>query len=655
MINSPMAFMSYTHFDDENDQGYITKFCERLSKEVQAQTGIKFPIFQDKKDINWGDVWKERICSSIYSVTFFIPIITPSFFTSENCCDELKQFIKHEKSLDRNDLILPIYYIESPKIEKDDDSDDELAKTIKSRQMRNWRDLRKKDFKLECAANRLTSLAIEIRDAIAYPQKTTFEESVELAVNTINKNNEECINGSKLEPKARIVDKSQVNCYPTIKEAINDACPGDKIIIHPGIYQEGLILNKPLDLIGKGMRESIVVQAKGQSALLFNTDEGYIANLTFQQMGGGNWFCIDIAKGSLRLEDCDIASEGSACISIHDNANPIIRHNRIHKSRQSGILVFDSGKGILEYNEIYENTYAGIEIKKFGNPVLRHNIIRDGKQNGILVYDRGRGTFEDNDIFGNEFPNIAISLNGNPNFRNNKIHDGKQNGVIILSRGLGYFEDNDIFCNEYPGVAIKMDSSPIFRHNRIYNNKQNGIFIYEKGRGMYEDNDIFGNEYPGIAIKMESSPIFRHNCIYNNKQNGIYIFENGQGMFEDNDIFGNEYPELAIGAGSNPILRHNRIHDGKRYGVLIKDEGKGLLEDNDIFSNAQVGISIESGGNPTIHRNRINKNNIGILIRSGGGGVINDNDLRNNKIIPLGITKDSLHKVRLSRNLEKDP
>ena len=54
--------------------------------------------------------------------------------------------------------------------------------------------------------------------------------------------------------------------------------------------------------------------------------------------------------------------------------------------------------------------------------------------------------------------------------------------------------------------------------------------------------------------------------------------------------------------------------------------------------------------------NRINENNVGgILILPGGGGVIEGNDLRNNKIFSLGITKDILHKVRSSRNLEKDP
>ena len=52
MKRKPAAFMSYVHSDDK--YGHLTKFRERLSDEVRVQTGEEFPIFQDRKDIQWG-------------------------------------------------------------------------------------------------------------------------------------------------------------------------------------------------------------------------------------------------------------------------------------------------------------------------------------------------------------------------------------------------------------------------------------------------------------------------------------------------------------------------------------------------------------------------------------------------------------------------
>lgn len=78
----PAAFMSYVRTDDRHEEGRITQFRERLSGEVQMQTGEDFPIFQDRNDISWSQAWEERIEQSIDEVTFLIPIITPSFFRS---------------------------------------------------------------------------------------------------------------------------------------------------------------------------------------------------------------------------------------------------------------------------------------------------------------------------------------------------------------------------------------------------------------------------------------------------------------------------------------------------------------------------------------------------------------------------------------------
>ena len=78
------------------------------------QWGDEFSIFQDRKDISWGDCWKERINSSLDTTTFLIPVITPGFFKSEYCREELSRFLDRERKLGRDDLILPVYYIDTP-------------------------------------------------------------------------------------------------------------------------------------------------------------------------------------------------------------------------------------------------------------------------------------------------------------------------------------------------------------------------------------------------------------------------------------------------------------------------------------------------------------------------------------------------------------
>jgi F-box protein 11 len=158
--------MSYVRFDDQHDNGRLTQFRERLSGEVRIQTGEEFPIFQDRNDILWGQNWKERVEESLDQVTFLIPIVTPSFFLSPACRSELEQFIDREKQLDRNDLILPVYYVGCPLLnDQERRAEDALAEAIAAHQYADWRELRFEPFTSPEVGKMLVKLAVQVRDA----------------------------------------------------------------------------------------------------------------------------------------------------------------------------------------------------------------------------------------------------------------------------------------------------------------------------------------------------------------------------------------------------------------------------------------------------------------------------------------------------------
>ncbi len=100
-----------------------------------------FTIFQDIEGIELGQKWQKRLDEAISASMFLVPIVTPLFFTSPPCRDELEKFIAHEKTLGRDDLILPIYFQTAPMLEKSDEREqDSLAGEIASRQFYDWRD-----------------------------------------------------------------------------------------------------------------------------------------------------------------------------------------------------------------------------------------------------------------------------------------------------------------------------------------------------------------------------------------------------------------------------------------------------------------------------------------------------------------------------------
>jgi hypothetical protein len=166
MAKRPDAFLSYTRFDDQHERGKISEFRKRLADAVRAVTGEPFEIFQDVDDIAVGERWSGKLEKMIDEAPLFIPILTPSYFRSQPCRDELEKFLVAEKAKGRDDLVLPIYYIECDVLEDPAlRAVDPLAAEIYQRQRYDWRKLWYSSFGTAMVRRALEELARDVAGA----------------------------------------------------------------------------------------------------------------------------------------------------------------------------------------------------------------------------------------------------------------------------------------------------------------------------------------------------------------------------------------------------------------------------------------------------------------------------------------------------------
>jgi F-box protein 11 len=477
MSRQPAAFMSYVRFNDQHDDGQLTMFRERLAAEIRAQTGEEFLIFQDRNDIAWGQNWQARIDEALDAVTLLVVIITPSLFRSPACQAEVERFLARERELGRGDLILPVYYISAQELDDPERREaNALARVLATRQFVDWRELRYEPFTAPVVRRALAQLAGRLRDSFwrapappAARPDSPGPARTQVAVAEATATEPAATVGpvAKTEPPTHVVDPfPNRGDFTSIGAAIKAAKPGDRILVRPGRYVEGLVVDKPLEILGDGPVAEIEVQARGASAALFQANIGRVANLTLRQAGGeGKWYGVDITQGRLELEGCDISSQSLACVAIRNGADPRLRRNRIHNGKRSGVLVYDDGLGMLEDNDITANTTAGVAIRTGGNPTLRRNQIHDNKQAGLVVIENGLGTLEDNDITANGSVGVEIRAGAKPTLRNNRINGNTYHGVWIHDSGGGVIEDNNLTGNKRGPWHIAKDSEATVRRS----------------------------------------------------------------------------------------------------------------------------------------------------------------------------------------------
>jgi TIR domain len=133
------AFWSYAHEDNRLDGGSIVGLAEHLAAEFSLVTGRPLRLFVDR-DIAWGDEWRARIDVALTEATFFIPILTPRYFSRTECRKELTEFHRQAESRGLGELLLPILYAVVP--DYADSNPDELIALASRYQYVGWTDLR---------------------------------------------------------------------------------------------------------------------------------------------------------------------------------------------------------------------------------------------------------------------------------------------------------------------------------------------------------------------------------------------------------------------------------------------------------------------------------------------------------------------------------
>jgi hypothetical protein len=139
-INGIVGFWSYAHDDDRLDNGAILTLARLIAEEFDLLSGEPLTLFVDHKDISWGEAWQERINTALLETTFFIPIITPRYFTRPECRRELLEFTAKAKNIGTDELLMPILYAKPMNFGID--NPDEAVSLIAKTQYEDWQELR---------------------------------------------------------------------------------------------------------------------------------------------------------------------------------------------------------------------------------------------------------------------------------------------------------------------------------------------------------------------------------------------------------------------------------------------------------------------------------------------------------------------------------
>lgn len=329
--------------------------------------------------------------------------------------------------------------------------------------------------------------------------------------------------------------------FETIIAAIAAAEPGDTVLVAPGTYTDGFVIDKPLTLSGDGPREGIVIAPAAAADARHEAPWGEMIPVG-----------VYVDQADVTFEHLTFELEGDYL----------------------GMLL-DGGASLLEDVAVTSNEI----VMPRGEPTFR-----DAYIDSYFAVRGASPTMEDSELVGH----ASVDGPGRTVIRGSTLHGG----TSASAEAVGVYEDN-LFTGGQ--LAVDTGSDMLVRGNTVRDigANQAGILVVDDGSSA----EILDNlvERAAIGISVESSgpgTIVVGNTIRDVRV-GIHAESATETRIEDNDIDGARTFGILL-QGGTPIVLGNRICDTDQA-FELRGGAEPQLGTNEVCEADDAAVGAEEG------------------------------------------------------------
>jgi len=284
--------------------------------------------------------------------------------------------------------------------------------------------------------------------------------------------------------------------YKTIQAAIDAASYGDTVFVLAGIYEERIVVNKSIALVGEN-RNTTIIDGKEQwegTVVRVTAPDVMIRGFTIRKNGPipDTSILIDSVK-NVTILDNDILTlnQGGDGVKIRNsNASAIVNNNITN--HDYGIVLGGSHATVIFNNTITDNEWFGIDfVGGVSSTLILNNNITDNQITGISIDYSNKTTIINNNLLNNYHGIFQASAN-TTSIINNNISGG------LVAVELWWSHSDTIFGNNLRDNAF-------------------GVYIYRSSFETVFGNNITNSSAYGIAADFSSSIKIYHNNLLNNQ------------------------------------------------------------------------------------------------------------------------------------------
>jgi parallel beta-helix repeat protein len=247
--------------------------------------------------------------------------------------------------------------------------------------------------------------------------------------------------------------------HSTIQDAIDAANPGDTIYVFLGTYEEDLVINKTINLVGES-KHSTIIDTTGSTFGLQITGTHFVNISGFTIKGANSATLRLVNANSSRIFDNMLINSIFSAIVINPGSYNLVEDNRFIDNLNGIIISGDSKENTVESNDFEggEGRAISFENNAQDNMALG-NIISDFTYPGIgiYVYESQGNEIKENQI-SNGFEAVRIFAVDDIEFSDNVI-SGNTYGInassadfVVFNCSLENIDSYDLWLSDPDSV-----------------------------------------------------------------------------------------------------------------------------------------------------------------------------------------------------------
>jgi len=409
--------------------------------------------------------------------------------------------------------------------------------------------------------------------------------------------------------------------YTTITSAINEASTNDVLKVWNWTFNEAVVVNKGVTLVGNSTTSSIINGTTEDYSIEIKSNGVTIKNLrlegsTDSVIYAGNYHSLNISDVFIVETNSDVGLTfvGTESSTITD----VTVNNTDRKS-----VVIENGDGLTFKNSNFKNSSSshGFEIEDSDEITLDNIFIHNPGYSGSSSYG------------------ITISSSSTITIKNSsKIADSKSYTLYVDDVSTLVVQDSIFVGKEL--ARIDESNNFLIENSKFKGNSQgdNSIFIKETDGGTFRNNvitnpssDADSPENGAIFLSDSDSNLIKNNTVTNSGRSGIHLKAGSlNNQIIENDVTGSYTFGLLVQGSDGTIIRNNTFSSSNIHGIKIASSDDVVVDNNTLNTNTKDGLYLSSSDDAIVKYNSISENEVGIYVTASDDSLFLFNDIDDN-------------------------